>query len=465
MFQGLGLLLSLAFAGRAFLHWRWCLFGMAFIAAIQDPIRKLTPGAPGYLVMLTAPILLAAMAGLILGYRRWWSDFAAANPHASGAFALLLICCLPPALISATYGPGSWIYTVLGAASYGVVLMAVVLGFHLLRSEREMRRFLAFYCIVTAVMLSGGWLEFLGMFASSQALGTEALDMTWIRYRQGFTVDLIAGFYRSPDVMGWHAAACTMFAAVLALTSRGSSRWFWIAIAIIAIGALLLCGRRKMVFMVPLFVIAVLWIYWQAGKARRLVGIAGLLALPLAGVFLFVDVLGGEESAFLQYYTGGSLETLDSVENHGFGAVVETYRQTGFLGGGLGFATPGAHQLAIPRPRVWQESGPSRVMFELGLPGMMALALALAVLVVSAWKVTRQLVLTGGRESVYTVGLLAFFLCNAGSLVVSGQILGDPFIASMIGVSLGWVLGFRKFTSQRAVPSLALKPRSSIVRT
>lgn len=464
MFQALGLSLSAALAVRAFLQWRSCLFGMALLAAIQDPIRKLTPGAPGYLVMLSAPVLLAGMAGLILGRRHWWSAFATANPRAGAAFAILLLCSLPPALISATYGPGSWIYTLLGAASYSVVLLSVVLGFHLLRDERDLRRFLSFYCLISVLLLSGSWLEFLGLFPGAQVLGTEALDTIWIRYREGFIVDLIAGFYRSPDVMGWHAAATTMFASLLALTARGGRRWFWIAIAIVAIGALLLCGRRKMVFMVPLFLLTVLWIYWQAGKARSMLAVGGLLALPLVGVFLFVDVLGGEESAYLRYYTGGSAETLDSVENHGFDAVIGTYRRTGFFGGGLGFATPGAHQLGIARPRAWQESGPSRVMFELGVPGMLALAVALGVLVLSAWSVTRRLVVAGGRKSVYSVGLLAFFLCNAGSLVVSGQILGDPFIATMIGASLGWVLGFRKFVADLAAPQVVDRMRMASVR-
>lgn len=447
----LALSMSAALSLLTFARWRLCILTMTVMTVAQDPLRKLAPGAPGYFALLTAPILLAAVAGLVTSRRGWWTEFRRAQPAAARGFGYLALACIPAAMISATYGAGSWIYTLLGVASYGTVLMSMVLGFHLLRSESELRRVLAVYCLITVVMLSGGWLQYSGAFEGWRILGSDALGMNWIRYRDGYIVDLIGGFYRTPDVMGWHAAACTMLALLLGMTSRGWRRLMWLVVAIAAAGALLICGRRKMVFMLPLFVLAVLWMYYQSGRAGRIVSLVGLLLLPLAGVLVFVDYLGGEQSAFLRYYSEGSLETFDRIEDHGFGAVLGTLKQTGFFGGGLGFATPGAHQLPIPHPRTWQESGPSRIMFELGVPGLVAFAALIGVLIAGAWRSTQAVLRRRARSAPYAVGMFGFFLCNAGSLVVSGQILGDPFIAAFIGLSLGMVLAF-DVRSKRPLP-------------
>lgn len=435
------LAMTLLFSLRAFLGWRTGVLLMIALAAVQDPLRKLVPGTPGWLVLATAPVFLAVVFTSATRTRNWWKEFRYCYPAIAKSIRLLALLSLPAAFLSATYGAGSWLLTIFGAFSYSVIFLAVIAGFHYSRSLSELRKLLAVYCLLHGAMLSGALLQYSGLFQGWSVLGAEALGYNWIRWGWGYTVDMIAGFYRSSDVMGWHAASVCMLSLVLARTSRGSRRGLWTALSVMAMGALLLCGRRKMVYMLPIFLVALTWVYWQAGRSGQVVAIVGLIAIPAASVFLIGDYLG-ERSANLRYYRGEGISdtTYDRVESEGFGALIETYNQSGFFGEGLGTATPGSHHLKVERPRVWQEGTSSRILVELGVPGMFGFLLVLIAITHSLWKVTISQLRARTPQSTYAAGMFAFFLANAGSLAVSGQILSDPFIAAFLGIMVGLLL-------------------------
>lgn len=433
--------LSGLFSCMAFARWRWGIVLMILLAAVQDPLRKLVPGTPGWLVLVTAPIFLALVVSGMAHTRGWWHGFARPYPKIAKALVLLIPLCAPAVILSATYGPGSWIYTLFGVFSYGLIFLAVVAGFNQARDLRSLRNLLAVYCLVNAVMLTGGILEYLKLFPNWTTLGSEVFGYKWVRWGAGYTVDMIAGFYRSADVMGWHAAAVSILALVLAISGKGARRYGWVALSAFAIVALLLCGRRKMVYMLPVFALALVWIYWQAGRAARTVAVLGLLLIPLAAVFVTGDLIS-EDSANMRYYSGQGLkfDAAESIQGQGFGAVVTTVQQSGFFGEGIGFATPGAHNLHAARPRTWQESAPSRIMVELGVPGALGFLLVMLNLGLAMWRTTLAQVRARTASAPLAAGLFAFFLANVGSLTVSGQILADPFIAAFLGLLAGVVL-------------------------
>jgi hypothetical protein len=161
---------------RGLARWRDGLFAIVVIAALQDPLRKLVPSAPGYLVLASAPVLGAVVWTLMNGTRSWWSAFDRSFPRIGRAAGLFVLACVPAAFISAFYGPGSWILTLLGAFSYSVLFVGVLVGFHYPRSTRDLRQFIGFYCILTSVMLSGATIEYVGLWPDSPVLGTAALD-------------------------------------------------------------------------------------------------------------------------------------------------------------------------------------------------------------------------------------------------------------------------------------------------
>lgn len=453
--------ISFVFTLRALLGWRTGILLMIVLAAIQDPLRKLVPGTPGWLVLLSAPVFLAAIFASTIRTRNWWAEFRFCYPSIASSLRLLVFLSLPAAFLSATYGAGSWMLTIFGAFSYSVIFFAIIAGFHYSRSLLELRKLLVFYCLVHGAMLSGTLLQYSGWFPDWRILGADALGYTWIRWGYGYTVDMLSGFYRSSDVMGWHASTVCMLSLVLARTARGNRRRLWTVLSVVAVMALLLCGRRKMVYMLPVFFIALAWVYWQAGRSGQVVAIVGLVAIPALSVWMLGDLLE-ERSANLRYYRGEGISesTLDRVESHGFRAMYDTYDQSGFFGEGLGTATPGSHHLQVERPRVWQESTSSRILVELGVPGTFGFLIVMATIVFNLWKVTIRQLRARSPQATYAAGLVAFFLANVGSLAVSGQILSDPFIAAFLGFLVGMTLSTIRL---RAPGQAAAQPDRTIV--
>ena len=452
--------LSLVFALRALAGWRAGIALMVLLAALQDPLRKLVPETPGWLALATVPVFAAALLASAARTRHWWGKFRAAFPAIAGCMLALAVLCIPSALLSLSYGSGSWMLTLIGAFSYSVIFVAVVAGFHYARRPDELRNLLGWYCIVHGVALIGGILEYWHWFPDWDVLGSRALGFEWVRRHAGYSVDMIAGFYRSADVMGWHAASVTMLCMALGWTSRGRRRLGWGVLGGVAMIALLLCGRRKMVYMLPVFLVALAWIHWQAGRTSRFLPILGLLLLPLGAAWLVGDLLS-EDSSNVRYYAESSSETLERLEVHGFQSLVDTYRQTGFFGAGLGVATPGARHVDVKRPRAWQESGTSRVLVELGVPGSLGMFAVMAAIAFNLWRVSVGQIRARSPLAPYAAGLLAFFLANVGSLVVSGQILADPFIAAFLGFLVGMNLSVERLAAQAQAQAAASSRRDS----
>lgn len=446
--------LVLLFALRAFVGWRKGILLMIVLAAVQDPLRKLVPGTPGWLVLATAPVFVVAICASAMRTRSWWIEFRQHFPLIGKSLRMLVVLSLPAAIISATYGTGSWMLTILGAFSYSIIFFGMIAGYHFSRSLPELRKLLGVYCVVHGFMLVGGILEAFGYLSGWKTIGTEALGYEWIRWGTGYTVDMIAGFYRSADVMGWHAAAVSMLCLVLAMTSKGRRRQFWLLSSAIAIAALLLCGRRKMVYMLPVFLLSLAWIYWQAGRSGKVVAMLGLVLIPAMSVWLMGDKVLGEQSANIRYYRGEGISesVFDRFETHGFSSLVETYRQSGFFGEGLGTATPGSHHLKVARPRVWQESTTSRILVELGVPGAIGFLATMIAILLCLWREAIRQLRERSLQGQYAAGLLAFFLANMGSLTVSGQILADPFIAAFLGFLVGLTLSVSRLATPQARP-------------
>lgn len=445
------------FALRTVGGWRAGVFLAIVVAAAQDPIRKMIPGTPGWLALATAPIILAMIIGSRISVRNWWAGFFRAKPLIAKSLLLLAFACLPPAIISATYGAGSWMLTVFGAFSYALIFMTMIVGFHLARRPQDVTRVLAAYCLIHGAVLSGALIEYYGLLSGWPAIGADALGYEWRRDVPGYVVQFISGFYRSADVMGWHAAAVACLSIVLALSARGHRRYAWLALCAFAVFALLLCGRRKFAYMLPLFAVGVLWIYISAGRAGRVMLIAAVLSLPLAATLMIGDWMEGEGATQVRYYTETRNDTWDRMEAQGISTVITSFEQSGILGEGLGFASPGSQHIKAARPRIWQESGPSRLMVELGLFGFISFLLVMLAIAFSMWKATKRLLRERSPVATYAAGLIGFFVANAGSLTVSAQILADPFIGSFLGLLVGVALSLTR-------PELQKVPERKLAR-
>ena len=382
----------------ALANWRWGILAAVAISFLQDPLRKMIPGAPAYMTMAASPIWLCALtsAGFAgqLSIRRFFNCFPRLGKWARIFAAYLLV----PAAISATYGRNSWIITVLGAFVYSVMFLMLVAGWSFPQRGFPLQRFLAFYGIVAALMLAGGPLEALGYQEATPLIGTEALGHVWVTHRTGAAVHMLAGLFRSPDVMGWHAALVFMVGVILAFRSKGSARWFWIAVAVWGVLNIWLCGRRKMLSMLPIFFGCYALFVFRFKKVQKILSLSGTALLILGlGWYLISSLF--YDAAVERFYLTAFTEAEEQIHRHGVQAVIGTVRQAGFWGYGLGMSQQGVHNLKnVEKPRTWQESGPGKLVAELGVPGNVLYLVLGVTLFITAFQVVR---LEQGRDSFY----------------------------------------------------------------
>lgn len=416
-------------------RWRLGPFLMIGVCMLQDPVRKMAPGVPGFLVLSAAAVWGATSLGALLSGDLRWRDFRSMCPHTAMAALVFIVLLVPSAIRSATYSPGSWQVTLIGLFIYGSLFVGIVMGIHYPTKPGDMAWLMGCYVLLAAAAVSGGLLESLGY--QHTALGTERLGHSWVTFRTGTRLQMMAGFFRGPDVQGWHAATVAMFAFSLAVAYRGLGRLFWVLLSVWGVLGVVVCARRKMLSMVVVFLVAYILLHVRHGRIRHLALV--LMVLLVAG--------GGAYYAYGQTVADPHLErfylsTLDTasgrVEAQGFWAVLETVKQAGFLGYGVGMATQGTQHINVLRPMAWQESGPTKLVAELGVPGtvgFLALAIALFLAGVSALGRT-----TGTAEYPLFAALASFLMANMASAVVSAQILGDPFVAAFLSLSAGMLL-------------------------
>jgi hypothetical protein len=441
------LLLGFVFAATliAFRKWRIGIFLAILAGMIQDPVRKMTPGAPPFLVLSSVPIWLAIYVSVIRGEVAARLALRRAYPRLSAAATLFAASLLVPALLSFQYGFEGWQLAVLGLFGYLSPLLGVLVGFAFARRVADIRRLLTFYSIVSGVMLVGTVFEYLHFYPDWAAIGTDALGAQWVRYTGGGVVDLQSGFFRSPDVMGWHAAALVMLSLALVVQRRVISDRLWLLVAAWGGVCLLLAGRRKMMMMPIVWAACLVVALVGTGRFKR----AAALTLMGIAVVFSVYYASGEFDVHESYYVyagtvaeEGPMRVMDGA----WGSVWETYRQAGFLGMGLGAASQGAHYLAVSGAESWQESGSSKVMAELGVPGFFC-ALVLVWRIATALRSTVRAGVARGGGGVFSLPLVGFVVANAACFTVSHQVYSDAVVLTMTSVLLGTVLAAHRWAA------------------
>jgi len=435
--------LILAACAVALRRWRWGVFAAILIGLAQDPLRKMMPGTPGLYAMSSLPVWLSVIAGAGLEGAIQVRAFAAHFPRIGQALTAFALYLPLPAAISAGFGRNTAAITALGALIYGSMFLMLCCGWRFASRPAAIRRLLAFYAVAASAFLIGGPLNYLGWNERFAAIGTEALGHVWVTHRTGEAVYMLAGFFRGPDVMGWHAATVFMAAVILAVRARGPARLAWIAAAAWGLLNVWLCGRRKMVSMAPVFLAAYLALGFRFHGIRRWAFSAALLLLTL---FLgwHVSTTYLQTGAVERFYLTTLQEADVSVREHALDSVWETIRQAGFWGYGLGMGQQGIHHIDAELPRLWQESGPSKLFAELGVPGALLFLWLLARLGLTAYHTLRRV--AGAEVFSLAAGILAIVAANLVAGLVSAQIFGDPFIAVLLAFLFGVLLSTAHLT-------------------
>jgi len=205
----------------------------------------------------------------------------------------------------------------------------------------------------------------------------------------------------------------------------------------------MLCGRRKMMMMIPVFAVVLLWAHVRRRRGARPGPLIGILVISGVLGYAFYQEVGRDPNVDTYYFVDTG-DVFDRIRVHAYRDVVGTYRRYGFFGAGLGTATQGTHHLRVARPYTYQEGGLGRLLVELGVFGFVCMVVLFLALFVSAAKLLARRDLEP-RDFAMLAGLGAIFMANAASFVISHQIFGDPFVNCFFSLMIGFLLSGVRF--------------------
>jgi hypothetical protein len=419
------------------------------VGVIQDPARKITPGTPVVMtfsiIVIYFAILFAAQSTLL----RHLTEMRRRYTQLFVVGSLLLIFLIVAAINGlVTFGIDFWMVPALSLFIYSMPVPAVLLGYAFADSEERILSLFRFYAPMTSLMMIGTPLEYLNV--KWAALGMVALPEGFIRMLPGVNIRILSGFYRAPDIMGWHAATLTMIGITMALRNKHFQQsWVWILTAGWGFFNCMLSGRRKAVYAVAVFAIVLLWRY-----ARRLTT-TQFVSLVFVGAMLAFVVTRLSQSEESSVYTKGTAVSQEEVFQRLEGGFVDTIDQFGIMGAGLGTATQGVrHFLGRDTNIGWQEGGLGKLTIELGMPGVIATILLMAVLLRLLMKISSFHDETRSSQ-LLRVALLGIFMANIVGFLVSAQAYSDPVITLLTAFFLGSLLATPAFEERAAAAEAA----------
>ncbi len=419
----------------ALVDWRRGWLAALLIGVLQDPARKVTPGTP---VVMTFSVLVvygvalfAAQGDLQKSFREVTRRFGQIYMAAALMMIFLVLAALNGLI---TYGVAYWKVPALSFFIYLMPIPAILFGYAYADTEKRLVGMLHFYTIVTSVALIGTPLEYFNLKWS--ALGMVALPEGFIRFMPGLEIRILSGFYRAPDIMGWHAAMLASIAIMFAVRSRSTKMVvLWSAVAGWGFLNCVISGRRKAVYMVAVFAGTFVWRYLRRLTIGQLFAFV-FLAIVGAGV---MHKLGQDEAASV--YTQGTAITREEVLGRLEGGFVETVHQFGIMGAGLGTATQGVrHFLGHDENIGWQEGGLGKLTIELGLPGVLAAFLLMVVLMRTLMTISSFPDEAASTQQL-RVGLFGLLVANIVNFLVSAQAYSDAVLTLMSAMLLGSLLG------------------------
>jgi hypothetical protein len=430
MLVGLYVLFLCVAAANALTDWRRGWMYVVVCGVIQDPVRKVTSGTSVMIsflvVVLYFVILFAARNEIIASLRDFARRFAALYA-AIFVFILLLIVSALNGLF--TYGFDTWKVPAVSFLTYTVPMIAVLMGYVWLQREEMLYRFFRWYAMLTSVALIGSILEYFRVH--TRLLGMVAFEGDYIRHLPGIQIRLLSGFYRSPDIMAWHASTLTVIGLAMAMKhGLEKQSLIWVGAAGWGFVNCMMAGRRKAIYYVLVFVAVFLWRYIKRVQAGQLFAMLGI------GFIIFgivQEIAGGADT---NVYARGAIASQEEIAGRLEGGVFQTFEQFGLMGAGLGTATQGVRRFMTTDNIGWQEGGLGKLAIEVGLPGLIALAAIAVILANLTLRLTRIGDVPGSSQFLRAT-LLGLVVANAASFTASAQAYSDAVLSLMAGFFAG----------------------------
>jgi hypothetical protein len=306
--------------------------------------------------------------------------------------------------------------------------------------------------LLTAIMLIGVPLERFEYHFSDPWLGTIGLKKAVYRWYATSTsyygehIRMISGFYRSPEIMGWHAMTMVLFSMCLMLRR---SNWIllWGLTATWGMYGVLLSGRRKMFLMILVFIGAFIFNFRSWRRTTWWLPAMACLVAVSGGLFYLVDenYLAAAESGL---HNAGAT----AVEKGLTGPLWLAWN-VGPFGFGVGTKAQGSQHLSFVPETPQFEGGFERVLVEIGIVGTLAAVLMLAAALRATASCLRQARSHPDTE-VVGVALFSLISANLAAFVITFQIFGDPFVIILIGFLGGIMLSLPRVIAPSVEDSL-----------
>lgn len=449
IFLGL-LLMSASFA---LVDWRrgWLL--TIFIGVLQDPVRKLTPGNPVALTLSVAVVYLVVLLSSHHSIFEAVREVSRRYVRLAGA-ALIFFLFLVIAAINglATFGFALWRVPLLSLILYLLPIPAILFGYIYLQREEQLVEFFRFYAVITAIALIGTPFEYFNFHWT--ALGMVGLPEGFIRYLPGVELKILSGFYRAPDIMGWHAATLTAIGIAMSVRNRTlKAASPWMVAAAWGFTCCILSGRRKAVYMVAIFSAVFVWRYLRRMTTPQVVTLA-FVGILMAFV---THKLSQDEAA--SAYTRGTYTTSSEAFGRLEGGVFETIRQVGMMGIGLGTATQGTQHLLGGGSYSWQEGGLAKLAIEIGVPGLLAAALVAIAMLRILLKLT-TFPDEPSSSQLIRVTLVSLLVANIANFLASAQAYSDAVLTLVTAFFLGCALATPALEEREAAATVTAAPRT-----
>jgi hypothetical protein len=439
--------------------WRTGLMVTLIIGFLQDPLRKITPGQPGYMVGLV--LIGFTLCGLVLMERSGRFSMRAMfwtvprfDEWVTIYFALIALQSLN------SFARFSDIrLTAIGAAFYLAPAFGMWVGFQAGCNIPLLRRLLTIYLVGSVVM---GITVFLSFRGYDHPLLKEVGGGLLITFRYGFSAQGACGFWRTSEIASWQLSAAACIAATMAIASQKPSNQIGLLLLAVGFGFLtILTGRRKAQVLIIAFVAIYLLLFSRraspASKERVITSILGVagIAYPLYAFFLSENL--GENFG---EYTTRSLtiqqDLAERVDTQGIGATLRAFQVSDGIGMGVGAgaSTGGliinnAARNAIQSLGFVSEGGGGRLVLELGIPGIIVLGVVLFLLGLVILRNFRLLKHFPQSIAALLMGLMSFTLANVPAFFSAAQLYGDPFVLILMSLCFGSFLAIPTLLAQQ----------------
>jgi hypothetical protein len=454
-----------------FVNWRLGPWLMLLVGLVSDPVRKLTPGHPVYIsvsFVLVFGVFFLLSRNYFRRNRPVFFYYPSLRPVMRIFGVFLAINAVRPILEDVRYLP----LVAYGCAQYVALFLCARIGFNLVDRERAIMKFSRVFLWTLLPFLFTVLLSFWNrdnLPPILQVMTFEGGGFTGGHYYKHFgdgraPLDMLSGFFRTPEVMGWFAMMVSLISLYLVarLKNKPGSLLFYGTTFAFSATCILLSGRRK--FFAGIFVFAFLFIVLTIRRNFRRGFTYLLLFLLAGGLFLYFAAREGSLDTYFETGQTALTEAKDRLDQGGIDSIAWAIRRDGFFGRGIGTTAQGAaHFKTKISARGYIEGGPGKMISELGVHGLVTFLIVIFMYFRNVYRMT----IRGrfqGESRITVVFLFAVVLTHAAEFVISHQVYGDPMIAVTTGLSFGFLMATAKLQEGSSPGRVSKDPRLSVRR-